>query len=246
VTSKHGLAVLFACAIAAVVAYSATYSRWQDTRSSAAETNLLSSAEQNTLPPAGASSVLPTLSASAALKWAHLNANQHLALAPFAHDWDNFSDSRKLKWLKIAEQYPQLPPEAQERLHQRMTEWIHMSPDQRRLARENFQLSKAVPSQQRQKAWAAYQQLPDDQKKKLEAVERKNHRPTIVSTPLTGKNEVKDLNTVRRPAEPPKAGVPTNSAASSTLVAPTRAAIRGGRATSAAVPPPRGLEAEHP
>ncbi len=256
-TSKHGLAVLFASVIAAVVAYSATYSRWQDTRPGSTETNLLSAAEQNTLPPASASSVLPTIAAAAALKWAHLNANQHLALAPFARDWDSFSDSRKQKWLKIAEQYPLLPPDAQERLHQRMTEWVHMSPEQRRLARENFQLSKAVPPQQRKKAWAAYQQLPEDQKKKLEAAERKNRRPTIVSTPLTGKNEVKDLSKVRRLGEPAKPGNATGGAAaapasSPSLPAPPRptaasaAEPRGGGATPASAAPHSALDTEHP
>ncbi len=246
-TSKHGLAVVFASVIAAIVAYSATYPRWQEARPTSAETNLLSAAEQNTLPPASASGVLPTIAASSApLKWARLNASQHLALAPFARDWDNFSDSRKRKWLKIAEQYPQLPPDAQQRLHQRMIEWVHMSPDQRRLARENFQLSKAVPPQQRQKAWAAYQQLPDEQKKKLEAAARKSHRPTIVSTPLTGKNEVKDLNTMQRPAEPPKAGVPVSPPALSAAHAPAASEPRGGGATPANSPPRSPLNTEHP
>jgi len=204
VTSKHGLAVFFASIIAAVVALGATYPRWHETHPSVPDTDLLSASEQNTLPPATASSVLPIPSSSATLAWAKLSAGQHLALAPFARDWDGFSDSRKLKWLKIAAQYSKMSPEAQDRLHQRMAEWVRMSPDQRRIARENFQLSKSVPAQQRQKAWAAYQQLPEDQKKKLEASERKNRRPTVVSAPPTGKTEVKDLNTVRHTSEVPK------------------------------------------
>jgi len=201
VTSKRGLAILFASIIAAAVAFGATYPRWHESRSATPETDLLTASEQNTLPPASASSVLPSNSAST---WAKLSASQHLALAPFAREWDDFSDSRKQKWLKIAAQYPKMSPEAQDRLHQRMAEWVRMSPDQRRTARENFQLSKSVPAQQRQKAWAAYQQLPDDQKKKLEASDRKGRRPTVVSTPLTGKTEVKDLNTVRHTSEAAK------------------------------------------
>lgn len=241
-TSKHGLAVLFASIIAAAVAFGATYPRWLETHTIPAETNLLSAAEQNTLPPAGASGVLPAAisSNSAALKWAKLNSSQHLALAPFAHDWDNFSDSRKLKWLKIATQYPNLSPEAQDQLHQKMAEWVRMSPEQRRTARENFQLSKAVPVQQRQKAWAAYQQLPDEQKKKLEASERKNHRPTVVSAPPTGKTEVKDLNAVRHPPEVAKPVAA--SAAAVAPAAPPAVVIR----PPAPPAPPSTLNQQHP
>jgi len=220
VTSKRGLAMLFASIIAAAVAFGATYPRWSDTRPAPTESNLLTASEQNTLPPASASSVLPSISSNSGNAWAKLSASQHLALAPFAHEWDEFSDLRKQKWLKIAAQYPKMSPEAQERLHQRMTEWVHMSPDQRRTARENFQLSKSVPAQQRQKAWAAYQQLPDEQKKKLEASDRKGRRPTVVSTPLTGKTEVKDLNTVRHTSEAAKPAITSAPAAVETTTQP--------------------------
>ncbi len=247
-TSKHGLAVLFASIIAAAVAFGATYPRWHETRPAVVETDLLTASEQNTLPPASASSVLPSIpSNSAALMWGKLSTNQHLALAPFARDWDNFSDSRKQKWLKIAAQFQKMTPEAQDRLHQRMAEWVRMSPDQRRLARENFQLSKAVPAQQRQKAWAAYQQLPDEQKKKLEASERKNHRPTVVSAPLTGKTEVKDLNTVRHTSEAAKPAATATAAASTT--APVSAHILAPAANPGSSSPPAvssPLNNEHP
>jgi hypothetical protein len=243
VTSKHGLAVLFACIIAAAVAFGATYPRWHETHPTAAETDLLSASEQNTLPPASASSALPLPSNSAALKWSKLSTGQHLALAPFARDWDRFSDSRKQKWLKIAAQYEKMTPEAQDRLHQRMAEWVRMSPDQRRLARENFQLSKAVPAPQRQKAWAAYQQLPDEQKKKLEASERKNHRPTVVSTPLTGKTEVKDLNTVRHTTEAAKPAAPSIAVPATPVVTPAASGLKVIPSPTAASAP---LTHEHP
>jgi hypothetical protein len=216
VTSKHGLAVFFASVIAAAVAFGATYPRWHETRPAPAEPDLPGT--HNTVPPVSASSVLPSIPSSPATSaWAKLSSNQRLALAPFAHDWDSFSDSRKQKWLKIATQYPKMSSEAQNRLHQRMTEWVRMSPDQRRIARENFQLSKSVSAQQRQKAWATYQQLPEDQKKKLEASDRKNRRPTVVSAPLTGKTEVKDLNTVRHTSEAAK---PAATSATTTIATP--------------------------
>jgi hypothetical protein len=88
-----------------------------------------------------------------------------------------------------------MSPEAQKRLHDRMSEWVRMTPEQRRTARENYQLSKQVPVEQRENAWNEYQQLPDDQKKTLAAAEKRNRRPTVVTAPPTGgKPELKDLN----------------------------------------------------
>jgi len=86
-----------------------------------------------------------------------------------------------------------MSPDAQKRLHERMTEWIRMTPDQRKVARENYQVSKSVPVEKRERAWDAYQKLPEEQKKKLAATERPR-RPTVVSAPPTGKTEVKDID----------------------------------------------------
>ncbi|WP_158899423.1 DUF3106 domain-containing protein [Burkholderia sp. L27(2015)] len=204
-SSRRGLAIVFISVIAAAVSFVATYPRWHPARSSTNTAN--NSAE--TVPAALApdtAGVLPSLTATPApLAWAKLSVNQRTALAPFAREWDQFSDVRKRKWLKIAVQYPKLSLDEQARLHERMAEWVSMTADQRRTARENFQLSKAVPVQQREKAWADYQRLPEDQKKKLAATERKSHRQTVVSTPLTGKKEIKDITPPHRPPEPSKA-----------------------------------------
>ena len=86
-----------------------------------------------------------------------------------------------------------MSPEAQKQLHQRMEEWVRLTPDQRKVARENYQVSKSVPPDKREKAWDAYQKLSEEQKKKLAASEHMR-RPTVVSAPPTGKTEVKDIN----------------------------------------------------
>ncbi len=138
-------------------------------------------------------SALAALSSDSPLSWSHLSAEQHIALAPFAKQWNGFSDERKQKWLKIASRYHKMSAEAQEKLHRRMEEWVRMTPDERKVARENYQVSKSVPLEKREKAWDAYQQLSEEQKKKLAATER-TRRPTVVSAPPTGKTEVKDIN----------------------------------------------------
>jgi hypothetical protein len=228
VFSRRVLALIFICVIAAAVSGAATYPRWH---TPAAPATLAAATAPAALPPQQASSVLPSLRPTPApLSWAKLSVAQRTALAPFGSEWDEFSDARKRKWLKIAAQYPKMSLDEQDRLHQRMTQWVGMTADQRRTARENFQLSKAVPPQQREKAWVAYQQLPEDQKKKLAATGRRNHRPTVVSTPLTGKKELKDLNPAHRP-DPLKpalasasAGTPTGSSAATPVPAKPGAA----------------------
>jgi hypothetical protein len=143
--------------------------------------------------PAGASagevlSPLSSLSSPASpMAWAKLTDAQRVALAPFASEWDQFSEERKRNWIKIASRYKKMSPDAQKRLHERMTEWIRMTPDQRKVARENYQVSKSVPVEKRERAWDAYQKLPEEQKKKLAATERPR-RPTVVSAPPTGQD----------------------------------------------------------
>ncbi|WP_244815683.1 DUF3106 domain-containing protein [Caballeronia sp. Lep1P3] len=187
---KRGLAIVFGCAIAGVIAFAATYPRFYSPTAAPASAAAPSSAS------AGADTALlplAALNAESPLSWNRLTDAQRVALAPFATQWDSFSDERKQKWLKIASRYHRMSPEAQKRLHQRMQEWVRMTPDQRKVARENYQVSKSVPPDKREKAWDAYQKLSEDQKKKLAASEH-NRRPTVVSAPPTGKTEVKDIN----------------------------------------------------
>jgi hypothetical protein len=177
--------------IAALVSFAATYPRFYPEPTPVAA-------------PAGSPSAkaaapaltveLPGLPTSTSpLAWAKLTSAEHVALAPFEAQWDGFSEERKRKWLKIASRYPKMTPEAQKRLHERMAEWVRMTPEQRRVARENYQVSKELPREARQNAWKAYQQLPEEQKQKLAASEHKR-RPTVVSAPPSGKSEIKDIN----------------------------------------------------
>jgi hypothetical protein len=193
VSYKRGLAVVFGCTIAALVSFAATYPRFypgpSPTSTPAASGNATAKA------PAPALAVeLPSLPTSnSPLAWSRLSTAEHVALAPFASQWDSFSDERKRKWLKVASRYAKLSPDAQKRLHDRMTEWTRMTPDQRRVARENYQVSKELPRETRQNAWKAYQQLPEEQKERLAASERKR-RPSVVSAPPSGKSEIKGLD----------------------------------------------------
>ncbi|SMG46909.1 DUF3106 domain-containing protein [Paraburkholderia susongensis] len=190
---KRGLAVVFGCTIAALVSFAATYPRFHPSPSPAASPS--ASGNLATKAPAPALSVeLPSLPGSnSPLAWSRLSAAEHTALAPFASQWNSFSDERKRKWIRIASRYAKMSPDAQKRLHERMSEWVRMTPDQRRVARENYQVSKELPREARQNAWKAYQQLSEEQKERLAASERKR-RPSVVSAPPSARNEIKGID----------------------------------------------------
>jgi hypothetical protein len=184
VRNKRGLAVFSLSAIAVLVSVAATWPRFH-----ARPVDLAVEHPTVKLPL-----VASAPEAIGPLSWARLSADQHEALAPLAHDWDTFDTDRKRRWIKIASRYKKMSTDSQKRLHGRMQEWLNMTPEQRRTARENYQLSKQVPVQQRENAWNAYQQLPEDQKKTLAAVEKRSRRPTVVTAPPTGTPELKNLN----------------------------------------------------
>ncbi|MGF6774650.1 hypothetical protein P3T18_007170 [Paraburkholderia sp. GAS199] len=225
---KRGLAVVFGCAIAALVSFAATYPRFYPSPSTSSAPATGSNATAKAPAPTLAVE-LPSLPGSnSPLAWARLSAADHAALAPFAAQWDSFSEERKRKWLKIASRYPKLSPEAQKRLHDRMTEWARMTPDQRKVARENYQVSKELPREARQNAWKAYQQLPEEQKERLAASERKR-RPSVVSAPPSGRSEIKGLDRLVNAREHGASG----AAAVSAAVGASAAALPGPAVTPA-------------
>ena len=99
--------------------------------------------------------------------WKDLSASQREALAPLSKDWDSFDQSRKLKWLDVANKYPQLSPEGQKRLHERMVEFVKLTPEQKSTARTNFQRAYELPMEQRQSLVQQYQELPPEKKQAL-------------------------------------------------------------------------------
>ena len=95
---------------------------------------------------------------------------------PLSKDWDGLESYRRKKWLGIAQRYPQMPPEQQQRVSARMKAWAALTPQERNLAREKFKkLNKAAPEQRaaRREKWEQYRALPEPEKKKLRAAATK-------------------------------------------------------------------------
>jgi len=117
--------------------------------------------------------------------WAELTPAQQNGLQPLANEWDKLDPFRKDKWLAIGNKFSKMKPEEQQRLHDRMREWVKLTPEQRRVARESYTRAKRLNPDQKSARWHQYQQLPEDQKKKLAADEAaRKHGATVL--PSTG------------------------------------------------------------
>lgn len=99
--------------------------------------------------------------------WAELTPAQQRILAPLDKEWNSFPEVRKKKWLEIANRYAALKPDEQNRLQERMREWVKLTPEQRNQARENYAHATQVKPEQRSAQWQQYQQLSEEQKKQL-------------------------------------------------------------------------------
>ncbi len=100
-------------------------------------------------------------------RWDELTPSQQNALAPLAADWNKIELFRKKKWLEIGNRYANMNAEEQSRIQERMREWAKLTPDERRVAREIYTRTKKLDASKKSAQWQEYQQLPEDQKKKL-------------------------------------------------------------------------------
>ena len=102
-------------------------------------------------------------------RWAELSAAQRKVLAPLSNDWNGLDARSKERWIDVAARYPRMGPEEQQRANQRMGEWSRMTVAERTQARMNFQESRALPKEEREARWKAYQALPEEKKRELAA-----------------------------------------------------------------------------
>ena len=127
--------------------------------------------------------------------WEGLKPAQQKILAPLESDWDYMLPDSRKKWIQVANIYPKMSVQDQERLQSRMTSWSNLSQKERRLARENYLASLKFPAEKKAEAWTAYQKLSDEQKKKLAESEAKKkptaaNAPTLQQHPITQKSNL--------------------------------------------------------
>lgn len=102
--------------------------------------------------------------------WNQLNGQQRNILAPLAKDWDSLANIRKKKWLGIADRYPAMKPDEQQRMQDRMREWATLSPAERNKVRDTYKDFTQLPTEQKQvvkQKWEAYSNLPPEERQRI-------------------------------------------------------------------------------
>lgn len=100
--------------------------------------------------------------------WSDLKPAQQRVLEPFASQWNSLPNDVKVAWLALADRYPRTSPAEQARTTARIREWARLTPEQRKLARQNYRLAKTLPKDERIAQSQQYSTLTDEQKKVLQ------------------------------------------------------------------------------
>ena len=90
--------------------------------------------------------------------WSELSPKQQAVLAPLAADWEKLDTTRRKKWVTIANRYPKMKAEEQTRLQDRMQVWAKLTPEQRRVARDNYRALRQIPPAERGEVKQKWQQ----------------------------------------------------------------------------------------
>lgn len=166
-------------------------------------TSVVGVAAQTAATP-GATSTAPgnnTPPQSAKPRWTDLSPAQKMALAPLEIEWDNLDSFRKNKWLVIGNKFASMKPDEQQRVQDRMREWVRLTPEQRRTARENYLRAQKLKPDQKSAQWEQYQQLPEEERKKL-AAEPTTRKPVVTLPPPAQRKDSKTVPPIKSASKP--------------------------------------------
>ncbi|MCM1513147.1 MAG: DUF3106 domain-containing protein [Oxalobacter formigenes] len=120
--------------------------------------------------------------------WAELTDTQRDLLSPLETVWDNIAPVRKEKWIQVAQRIERMPPDEQLRFRERIRIWVSLTPQERQEARQNYLNAKKLGLKDKSLQWLEYQNLPEEEKRKLAATARKKRRlppaPPRETTPV--------------------------------------------------------------
>lgn len=156
--------------------------------------------------------------------WSELSPAQQQALAPLAGEWDKLDTLRKNKWLAIGNRYAKMKPAEQQRMQERMRDWVTLTPEQRRIARESYARAKRLGPEQKSAQWEQYQQLPEEQKKRLAADAASKKRVATLPSNAAQANHSKTVPPIKSAPKPViERSVTPQAASESVLQAPSPA-----------------------
>jgi hypothetical protein len=153
--------------------------------------------------------------------WADLTLAQQQALAPLESEWDKLDSFRKNKWLTIGNKFASMKPDEQQRVQERMRDWVKLTPEQRRIARESYARAKKLNPDQKSAQWEQYQQLPEEQKKKLAADAASKKPVTTLPSPASQGKTSKTMPPIKSTPKPVLEQSVTPQAANQSAIQPS-------------------------
>ncbi|HEY5632557.1 MAG TPA: DUF3106 domain-containing protein [Burkholderiaceae bacterium] len=96
--------------------------------------------------------------------WSELNASHREILAPLAPQWNALPSTSKKAWLKLAERVPKMRGADREKALERIREWASLTPEQRRLARNNYRLARKLERDEIGADWEQYSRMTPEQR----------------------------------------------------------------------------------
>ncbi len=161
-----------------------------------------SSASPATAVPAAGSSAATRQQPNTRPLWTELTPAQQQALSPLAAEWNQLDGFRKNKWLAIGNKFAAMKPDEQQRVQERMRDWVRLTPEERRTARANYTRAKTLGSGQKNEQWEKYQQLPEEQKKELADTPAARKRVTTLPSPSVQRNASTTLPPIKAAPKP--------------------------------------------
>lgn len=145
--------------------------------------------------------------------WSELTPEQREALGPLEPEWDHINSTRKKKWLEIGNKMLAMSPEEKQRVQDRIRDWVKLTPEQRRIARQNYARAQKLKPEEKTSQWQQYQQLPEEQKRQLAASGKKKKQVVNPASQSQSKEEVVApiKSPPPRPDAPPQAPAPQPS-----------------------------------
>jgi hypothetical protein len=169
--------------------------------------------------------------------WTELTKPQQQVLQPLATDWDKMEGVKKLKWVEIANRFATMKPDEQQRVHERMRNWaVELTPEQRRVARENYATTKKIDPGQKSAQWEQYQQLPEAEKKRL-AAEAALKKKQVANLPSSAQANMPKVAPIKAGPKPPAAAPAAAPAGTAPAPATTQPAAVPPATTAPAVIP---------
>jgi hypothetical protein len=141
--------------------------------------------------------VVAHVSQTSSSSWRALSVPEQTALEPLSGEWDKLDVTRQRKWLALADRFPRMTEVEQARTQERMREWVRLTPEERRVARETYLRAHSLPPEKRAELLQQYQQLPEEQKAELAEQARQHHSVMAVRVhpheePLPTKAQIRE------------------------------------------------------